>query len=301
MKRKSIDYKNLFESLFYKGVLTDGVGTHSTNSEVSEYLLSCEEIPFEYCEKAFDTKKLSVKASLAIALRKDCPSSMITKMCKYYKDLDNCNFAENFAINLCARTRKAHNRVPDKAFEMIFDMGCMDCLAEDYRIPDTVKKKIIEKMILLDDNGTLVQSHDTNFIVTFFTSQDTIPDSCWKRVDKLVKYLRYDDGTGKCKRYGTFVFGTSLLREFLNNIEYMRKPLSDDLVDALTFLKKNRLEEAPLIMKALNNPSISDYGIVTILAKIEDGDLLGMVNKLLEITKYKRDEYRKKHPYVQGE
>ncbi len=294
---KEIDYKQAFKALFEWA-------ERNRNFENGTFalFLRSKAIPIEYCRGILNGDKMTENEFVSIICRKDFPQDEIINACKDAL-LKNPYWSEgNLMGKICEQTQLEQKNLPEKFYEWLFERNehNLSALTSDTRISDAIKRRLMKRIIPIRKGDKLdserVTDHDVYLICNFFETQMTIPDDCWPLVDALCKYLKNGGLLPTHGLYGALLQTKGGKKYFFDLIDYMRVPLEDSLMERLVNdTEYTEKKKWTLALKAANNVSVSDYGIMMILTTVNDKDVLEPMNELIDVTKGKRDEYRRNH------
>ncbi len=142
-----MDYQKIFDSVF-----------ENACSEELGCFLRNEDVPFEYCQRALKKKGVGWQNKFLIAMRSDCPTSVIVKMCK--------NVGERFVNRLLTEKKD----IPDEVIRELFKKDWMVySLAQYWKLPDDIKSEMFKRFVTTDDSGAIIRYDD--YLATFLEHQ----------------------------------------------------------------------------------------------------------------------------------
>lgn len=249
-------FKTIFDSVFH-GAKPDEIGCFLRN----------EMVPFEYCEMALKMKGIGWKNKLIIAKRSDCPTDVVSRICK--------NGGEKLLDDLFTTMRV----IPDKAIREIYEKDCTSHhLISYWRLPDDIKSKMFKGFLVRDGHKRIVgYDGHMNDLLEY---QVYLPDDCLNDMHDIVEIWKKK------------LSGWTWERNFIEMTRLMIAPLSDDC--ALSTIDGMGGRNPRLLMKLAANPSISDYALMELQVKCPNC-IIDDVNEIIEKRKPAREEYRRTH------
>ncbi len=277
------DYKILFEHLFDEAM-------QCVSPKVLEFFLKNEEIPFEYCQRAWNAKRnrMTTGELAALGCRLDCPDDIAHEAFRIGQEQDKF-----FFVTFCYNWKKP-TPVPEWVFLKFqyFNANCHEGLLFSTKLPERIQRKLLGELVMLGSDGEIDDRRQFSTLIsanTFILYQQIFPNDCLETLKKFKKYLLQFDR----KTYMSAVEK----QELLKSIDCLMEPLTDSQIDDLfKWCSENEIYHFPeLCYKCACNRSISDYGMMQLVVRAKSTDMLDKINKLLEGNKERREAYRKGH------
>ena len=259
-------------SLFFDMALAEHRDIH--------WLLESQELPLEWCQKVLDMdmgvyRKYSTSKGnaywysvlRAIINRQDMTKELAMKCCEKAVSVF-IEESSRLVAGVCATMLKKFNEIPEEIMELL-DRNKLKTEVSILigEVPDSMKEHTLKDLCRLDSDEETCKERMYR-LSNFLGNLNTIPDYC---MPFLNKYMNKASKFGKDKNPYYHV---------LSSYRYMKEPLDDTVVNqALNIIDiVTKLPEATNVKKVACNRSISDYGIMLLLTKINDNVFLEEIN-----------------------
>lgn len=263
------------------------------------WMLESPELPLEWCRKVLD-RDMGIYHSYStsredaywydalriIAHRPDLTKELALKCCEKAVNVFVDNHSRLVA-NVCATMLDKFNGIPEEIMDFL-DRNNLKTDVSIYigEVPDSMKEHTLKDLCRLDsdDDACKLRMYQ---LENFLSNVNRIPDYCMPLLDEFVREA------SKFKNEKRHPYHC-ILRYY----HYLEEPLDDNTVNEAfnTIDLATMLPEKTVIRKVACNRSISDYGMMLLLTKVNDNDFLEEVNKFLDENKERREQYRLEHP-----
>ena len=264
------------------------------------WLLESPELPLEWCRKVLDRdigtyhSRYSTSVEDAywydvlriITCRPDLTKELALKCCEKAVNVF-VDDPSRLVANACETMLNKFNDIPEEIMDFL-DRNNLKTDVSIYigEVPDSMKEHTLKDLCRLDSNDEVCKLRMYQ-LDNFLGNLNRIPDYCMPLLDEFVMEI----SKFKNDKHHPCHF---ILRDY----HYLEEPLDDNAVnEALNTIDlTTNLPEMTSIKKVACNRSISDYGMMLLLTKVNDNDFLEEVNKFLDENKERREQYRLEHP-----
>lgn len=295
----AVDYEWLFDH-FFDNAINDQSG------HLLEAYIQDEKLPFEYCEKALAHigSSMPYYNKAWIASRRDCPDDVLIDICRDVISSKK-EVMINFVNALC-RYSRFKKTIPREALDMIMETDAYTELCYCFSMPDDMKSMLLKKIGLLEvedmQTPDILDSRFFNLyqkfsvVQSYVEHQHSVPEDCMRSLNCLYDFFTDESYMAKTRRSYDLWNKQFGMKNLLFSIKLMQIPLEDGTIDEM-FSMPDELCKWSASMKCVMNPSISDYGIMQVLIKSEQeyDEIQSVINRLVNESKPKREEYRRMH------
>ena len=296
-----VDYEWLFTHFFDNAVKDE-------SGHLLQGFLEDDKLPFKFCKRALDAmgSRMQYYNKVEIITRPECPKELFIDICKEELASSNVTARRLFVSCLCRHCRFGIE-IPREVLDMIVDDDAYLEVGYYILLPDDLKRRIMRKIGLLgvEDMGTpsILSSRfgelcdKIDEIWNFVIHQYSVPEDCMRSLDCMLDFFHgksTEEVEGMCPKWGKHMM---MLGQILESIRKLRTPLTDDDIDAMF---AGHMDDDILLwnmaLKCAANPSISDYGIMQLLVKVNLPDhVQKVIERIIDENKTRREEYRRTH------